>query len=588
MTSRLYKTEPPQQTPSSVKIRAWSHPERDRRLQTQRQTIGVVVDSVVDGYQRILFDSISRTARDNGANLIAFTGGRLPSPLYDLVDATNVDAVIVVSATVAHQVGAAGVAKFCERFAGLPICSVGTEVPDMPTVTVTGTSGIRALVTHLMADHGRRNLAFIRGLGADGRERFEAYRDCLSEFGVPLRENLIVQGEYTVESGRKAIQVLCDERRVTFDGVVAADDYMALGAIEALEERGFAIPKDVAVVGFDDVEEARNAVVPLTTVQQPIRELGRRAVEVSLQQLHKRDPGEIDPIICHPVKRRSCGCVVETPFTRRPSNRTQEFENVEDALKARRDLVIADMLRTAQGELGSVGYRWEERLFNGIGDELRGASGNPFLLANEELARRVFRAAGDVSTWQRVLSALRHHVLDCIGSNRRLRTVAENAFHDAFLVSANVVGREQNHRRTMLEQTLRSVIQTSNGLVTAADKTHFAPILMRHLELLGIPSCYLSLYVDGTRDRARLVLGYDRQLEVAEVTDAAAFESRKLLPGDLFPGDRNYAYVLFPLEYDEQPLGFALFEYRDHDTILFEVLRDQISGALMAASRTSS
>jgi DNA-binding LacI/PurR family transcriptional regulator len=566
-----------------MRLRPWSHAPRDSKSSGRRQTIGIVIDNLVDGYQRILFDSIARSAREQSVNVVAFTGGRLPSTLFDLIGPENVDALIVVGSTIAHQVGPAGVAEFCARHAPLPICSIGIGVDGVPSVTITGSSGVRALVTHLMTEHGRRNLAFIRGLGADGAERYEAFKTCLNEFGVPLRDSLIVQGEFTAESGRKAIRVLCDERRVSFDGVVAADDYMALGAIDALEERGFAVPKDVAVVGFDDIEEARNAVVPLTTVQQPIRELGRRAVGVILKQLAKRDPGAIEPIICHPVKRRSCGCVVETPFTRRPSNLAQEFSSTEDALAARRDLVLADMLRTAQGELGSVGYHWEERLFNGITDELRGASGNPFLSANEELARRVFRSSGDVSTWQRVLSALRHHVLDCVGSNQQLRSVAENAFHDAFLVSANVVGREQNHRRIRLEQTLRAVIRTSNELVVSEDRNRFGPVVMQHLAALDVPSCYVSLYADKSRQQARLVLGYDAQLDVTERETASVFEVRRLAPEGSLPPDRSWVYALLPLEHQDELLGFALFEYLEQDTILFEVLRDQMGGALHAA-----
>jgi sigma-B regulation protein RsbU (phosphoserine phosphatase) len=565
-----------------MEIRTWSHAPRDLRSPVHRQTIGLVIDSLVDGYQRILFDAIARTARGQGVNVVAFTGGKLPSPLFDLIGPGNVDALIVVGSTVAHQVGVTGAADFCRRFQGLPICSIGIAMDGIPSVTTTGRSGVHALVSHLMVDHGRRNLAFIRGLGPDDAERFEAYRTCLNEFGVPLRDNLIVDGDFTVQGGATAIRVLCDERRVRFDGVVACDDYMALGAIDALEGRGFAVPKDVAVVGFDDIEEARNSVVPLTTVQQPIRELGRRAVEVSLQQLANREPGPVEPIICHPVKRRSCGCVVETPFTRRPSNLATQYASFDAALTARRDLVLADMVRTAQGELGSVGYRWEERLFHGIVEELRGVAGNPFLSANEELARSVFRSAGDVSSWQRVLSALRYHVLDCVASDRHLRSVAENAFHDAFLVSANVVGREQHHRRTNLEQLLRTVIQTGNDLIASADKTQTGPLLVEHLRLLGIGSCYVALFLDDGRSKAQLVLGFDQRLAISEVVAPAPFDAQQLVPNGLLPGERDCVYALLPLVYEGNLLGFALFEYDEQDTILFEVVRDQLSGALRA------
>jgi sigma-B regulation protein RsbU (phosphoserine phosphatase) len=449
-----------------MKTGTWTHSERPRRAASERQTIGLVVDSVADGYQRILFESIARATRDQGVNLIVFAGGPLPSPLYDLIDRRNVDAVIVVGSTIAHQVGPERLAAFCKRLPSVPVCSIGVPVDSIPSLVPVATPGVIAVVTHLMTEHGRRRLAFIRGLGADGAERFEAFRTCLNEFGVPFREELVVDGTYVMESGREAIRILCDERRVSFDGVVAANDYMALGAIEALEERGFTVPKDVAVVGFDDIEDARNALVPLTTVQQPIRELGKRAVLVCLKLLAQRPLGEVGPITCRPVKRRSCGCVVETPYTRRPSDLAQHFSSTEAALMARRELVLSDMLRTAQEELGDVGYHWEERLFNAIVEELQSGAGSPFLSANEELSRRVFRSSGDVSTWQRVLLALRFHVLECIEDDHALRSAAEDAFNNAFLVSASVVAREEHSRRSGLEQLLRGVIRTSNALVT--------------------------------------------------------------------------------------------------------------------------
>jgi hypothetical protein len=371
---------------------------------------------------------------------------------------------------------------------------------------------------------------------------------------------------------------------VTFDGIVAANDYMALGAIEALEERGFTVPQDVAVVGFDDIEDARHALVPLTTVQQPIRELGKRAVLIALKLLAERPLGEVGPIACRPVKRRSCGCVVETPYTRRPSDLAQQFSSTEAALLARRELVIADMRRTAQEELGDVGYNWEERLFTAIVEELAKVSGSPFLSANEELSRRVFRSSGDVSTWQRVLLALRHHVLECIGDEQELRSVAEDAFNNAFLVSASVVGREEDNRRAALERLLRGVIQTGNALVACAELQEVAPVLVRHLDAVGLRSCYLSLYTDESRDRSNLVVGYDRDLPMRKISTPLVFPTSELVPAGLLPATRNTVYVLLPLLHGESRLGFGLFEYDQQDVIFFEILQSQVGGAFQAVS----
>lgn len=566
-----------------MKLRTWAHSRREPGSSGPRRTVGVVIDNLVDGYQRILFESIARTAREHGLNLVAFVGGRLPSPLYDSISAESIDALILSSASLTHQVGPQGLVEFAGRF-NVPICSIGISLEGAVSIVPDGIPGVAALVTHLLADHGKRELACIRGPGADGKERFDTFRRTLEEFGVQIKDELVVVGDFTESSGAEAIRILCDERKVRFNAVVAGNDYMALGAIAALEERDLSVPGDIAVVGFDDIEDARHAAVPLTTVRQPIRELGKRAVQAVISQLDKTAAPELISIACHPLKRRSCGCVVESPFTRRPASSSRQFADPEAALSARRDLVVADMSRTAQGELGNVGYEWEQKLFDAVQDELRGGGTKPFLTATEQLARRVFRAGGDASTWQRVLATLRHHVLECVGSNLQHRATAENAFYDALLLSTNVVGREEAHHRKDLERRLGIAVKTSNRLMTSIDSEQLGKTLTEHLGSLGIPSCYVSLYTDDSRSQARLVVGYDAELPTSRQEDEQVFNVTSLVPRNLLPADRSFAYVLAPLSHQDTHLGFALFEYRANDGALISMLSEQLGSALKAVA----
>ncbi len=564
-----------------MKLQSWSHLPRAALASGRPRTLGVLIEGLWDGYHRTLFDSIARAAREHGVSVIAFVGGQLPFPLFDLAGKHNVDGLVVVASTVAHRVGPEGLAEFCGSRSPLPMCTIGVTVPGIPAVIATGSHGVQALVQHLIQDHGCRRLAFIAGLGEEGKERSEAFAAAVRASGAELHQDLVVPGRFTTFSGADAIRILLEERRVEFDAVVAADDDMALGAMNELEARGVVVPDDVAVVGFDDIYQARHAVVPLTTVRQPMRELGRRAVEVVLRQLAGHGPRSVDPIICHPVKRRSCGCVVETPFTRRPATPPEPDVSAEAALLERRELVLADMLRAGQGELDDIGYHWEERLFDAIVDELRGASAAPFLSANEELARRIVRSSGDVSMWQSVLSALRRHVLDCIGDVQKLRSVAEDGFHDAFLVSANVLGREESHRRADLERLLRSTVKTSNEFATSSDATEFGPVLMRHLIALDLPSAYVSLIVDAASERARLLLGYDRHLPVERVPEGSTFRARELVPAGMLPTERQTVYVAMPISAGAELRGFVLLEYAGARSTLFEALGAQISGVLV-------
>jgi DNA-binding LacI/PurR family transcriptional regulator len=570
-----------------MQLRTWSHKEREERVPGQRRTVGVVIDSLVQsGYTRILFESIVRTAQEQSIDLVAFIGGKLPSPLYDIVSRKNVDALILSSASLMHQVGSEGLAAFAARF-DVPIVSVGFALPGAASIVPDGVPGVTALVTHLLTEHGKRDVACIRGPGADGRERFETFCRTLEEFGVPLREELVVDGDYNEQSGADAIRTLCDVRKVKFNAVVAANDYMALGAIAALEERDLAVPRDVAVVGFDDIEDARHATVPLTTVRQPIRELGKRAVLSVVEQLTGHTEPEPVSVLCPPIKRRSCGCVVESPFTRRPASASKQFADVESALLGRRDLVLADLSRTAQGELGMVAYEWEQTLFNAIQEELRTPGvGKPFLTANEELARRVFRAGGDVSTWQRVLATLRHHVLECVGTNMALRSAAENAFYDSLLLTTSVVGREEAQSRKHLERLVETAVKTGNRLMTSIEPELLGRTLAEHLGSLGIPSFYIATYEDDSRKRVRLLVGYDADLLV-ERSEDIVYDAEEIVPRGLLPRTRETAFTVTPLVHEGKALGFAVFEYRPKSGPLIHILGEQIAAALTAVALRS-
>ena len=157
------------------------------------------------------------------------------------------------------------------------------------------------------------------------------------------------------------------------------------------------------------------------------------------------------------------------------------------------------------------------------------------------------------------------------------------AFNNALLVSAAVVAREQSNRRADLERVLRGVIQTGGALVTKTEDEQTAPILVQHLAEVDVPSSYVSLYEDESRDRAQLVLGYDRDLTTTKQPEPVFFPTRQLVPPGLLPGHRSHVYTLLPVVYGVNTLGFGLFEYEGKELIRFQFLRDQISGAVYAS-----
>jgi DNA-binding LacI/PurR family transcriptional regulator len=150
--------------------------------------------------------------------------------------------------------------------------------------------GARQAVEHLIS-RGRHEIAHITGrLDVYGAQRrVDGYCDALRDAGQTVDERLIEPGDFTEDGGRRAMTALL-ERRPGLDAVFAGSDVMAAGARQVLREEGRRIPEDVALVGYDDSAIARHMEPPLTSVRQPIEEMGRRMIDLLLEEIADRRP----------------------------------------------------------------------------------------------------------------------------------------------------------------------------------------------------------------------------------------------------------------------------------------------------------
>ncbi|NJP70595.1 LacI family DNA-binding transcriptional regulator [Streptomyces sp. C1-2] len=151
--------------------------------------------------------------------------------------------------------------------------------------------GARSAVEHLLAG-GRRTIGTITGpLDMDvAQARLEGYREALEKAGLEVQDDLIVQGDFTEDGGRWAMRELL-RRRPEVDAVFAASDVTASGAVLELRASGRRVPDDVAVIGFDDSIVARHIDPPLTSVRQPLEEMGRTMARLLLDEIEQRGAG---------------------------------------------------------------------------------------------------------------------------------------------------------------------------------------------------------------------------------------------------------------------------------------------------------
>ena len=171
----------------------------------------------------------------------------------------------------------------------MPIVAMASSevvAPGVSVVDVDNQRGGRDATVHLV-EHGHRAVATITGPleWRSARERLDGYREALAAHGLAEEPALVEHApDWSVESGREAARRLLDSER-PFTALFAQSDLFALGAISELRSRGLDVPGDVSVVGYDDIPVARYLDPPLTTMSQPMREVGALAVRLVVEQL---------------------------------------------------------------------------------------------------------------------------------------------------------------------------------------------------------------------------------------------------------------------------------------------------------------
>jgi DNA-binding LacI/PurR family transcriptional regulator/anti-anti-sigma regulatory factor len=564
-------------------------------------TIGLFTYGATDPNSHALWSRVDSVTREHGANLICFPANPLNSPLgfeaqanvlYDLVDAENVDGLVIWSTILAYYVGAEAVRVFCERYRPLPIVSVALSLEGFPSVVVNNYQGMRDAVLHLIEAHGYRRIAFICGPAGhpEAEERYRAYADALAEYDIPLDPDLVAPGDFMRSGGAEAIDLLLDQREVSFEALAAANDVSAFGALEALRARGMHVPDDVAIVGFDDTEESAHCTPPLTTAQQSYAEMGKQATMMLLAQLQGDDVPEQVIVPSKLVVRQSCGClssqvvqaVAKDATSRQVTAATTE--QLKAAFIARRDQITSEIAQSLAVTSASRELEWAEQLFDTFVTELEGRSQGSFVTALARMLRQTVSTGGDVASWQGALSALRRHTLPHL-SESKILSPAENLWHQARVMIGEAMEEVQAYRKLQSKQQAETLREIGQTLISTFDIAGLMDVLAQELPRMDIKRGYLSLYEDpqAPTEWSRLVLAYDENERVQLEAGGRRFPSRQLVPDSLLRQHRRYSTMVEALYFREKQIGFALFEVGPREAGIYDALRGQISSALEGA-----
>ncbi len=163
-----------------------------------------------------------------------------------------------------------------------------SEASDEASVTATNRRGMLEATRYLLA-LGHRRIGFITGRMdiACSHERLQGYRDGLEEVGMPFEEGLVIEGDFLQPTGFRNAKALL-ERDTPPTALLVSNDMMAYGALEAARLLGLTIGQDVSIIGFDDVFLSSQTYPPLTTVRQPLAQMGEVALDMLVDLIQGR------------------------------------------------------------------------------------------------------------------------------------------------------------------------------------------------------------------------------------------------------------------------------------------------------------
>ncbi|MBR3631185.1 MAG: GGDEF domain-containing protein [Oscillospiraceae bacterium] len=327
----------------------------------KRPHIAVIVSTIDEEYQRGILDGIRQYAFANDITLEHFVAfGNIGSDtrhdtgeynIFSLANFSRFDGIILVINTIQMSDRLEQVLERV-REAGIPAVCIDKDVPGMYTICVDNEKAMRAMVEHFIVHHGFTRINYISGPADndDSRQRLKSYKDALTMHGIPVEEERIYHGHFMSKDGPEAVEQFIHSSLPFPQAIVCANDNMAITAVSALMRRGVQVPEEVAVSGFDYVDNARNYSPSLTSVERPLVRVGQLACQKILFHLRgiEQERSVIMETKC--CFSESCGCC-EVPLTNTDEFKRRNFQVIDSFTN---DASLANRLSSSLAECDTL------------------------------------------------------------------------------------------------------------------------------------------------------------------------------------------------------------------------------------------
>jgi signal transduction histidine kinase/DNA-binding LacI/PurR family transcriptional regulator/AraC-like DNA-binding protein len=469
------------------------------------------------------------------------------------------------------------------RADGHPLIFIASGEPG-PMIVADNRSGILEAMEHLVK-HGHRQIAFIAGspadMDGDTGERLRAYQDAVKAHDLLADPHLVAWGQHLYDGGYAAMRKILSSN-VPFTAVLASNDESAMGAMDALQEIGYRIPEDIAIIGFDDRPESAVQKLALSSVRIPMRRIGYRAVE-SLFRFLTGQTKQIESVrvATRLVARRSCGCGqsrIGSGASDAAKPQAKLVDWTSDCEQLARDMTTP-LLAEAQVLPADEIRAMCQSLVDAFNASLEQDDPTAFQEALEAVLHQAAAVEDNVHIWQAALSILRDS-LDGLPPSA-LDEARELLDWARVTISANA--QRQFHQHVVDHRwTVNRLGTLTARLLAALDEKQVYEVLSQHLPAMGIHTAWVARFEAKGDDPVawtilRVITAEEHKPERRELR----FRSQEFPPAELLSADQTFGMALFPLSGPRNQLGFVAFDTPHLD--LAGAITQQLATALNSA-----
>lgn len=402
----------------------------------------------------------------------------------------------------------------------------------------------------------------------------------LEKYNIPLDPVLVAAGNYLESSGAEAVRMWLDEKEADIQAIIGSNDNMALGAMKELQRRGIQVPYEIAVAGFDDIEDAAAITPSLSTVRQPVFEQAKRAAMILIDMLEgKPADTQNEYLPTEIIIRQSCGCQPISIQQSRSIKFEKTKEDYRSVLSSAKMKILAGLTNVIKSGSDYSHADLVQRLLDAFYRDIIDNQEQNFFPALDSVLAEVISEGEDITIWQNVISELRNRILPLL-NQEMLFSKAESIFQKAFLFIGEMALRTVSSKKMYSEKQSYQLSMLGQALSTTFDLNELEATVIRELPNLNIPSFFISLFDGPDAEKCRIFAAYKGGQKLALRDEEVHYPCRILIPKNILPAERRFTMVLLPLYFKTDQLGFMLMEAGPLEGIIYETTFIQISSSL--------